>query len=193
MGDSMDGTRWLSYAELAQARGISKASATRLVFRKGWRRRVGNDGIARAAVPLTETARHVHDNTPDTIPGNTATVQGQTAELIALQATLDVRARELVDEITHRARSEGELVGLREALRIAEAATRDATERAKRAEDAAHTATQRAEHAEASAVEAWRTAADLARRLAPAQPTSPALPAANPVALRRSWLRRLLG
>ena len=135
MGDSMDGTRWLSYAELAQARGISKASATRLVFRKGWRRRVGNDGVARAAVPLTETARHAHDNTPDSIhgnipdiiPGNTATVQGQTAELMALQATLDVRARELVDEITHRARSEGELVGLRGALRIAEAATRDAT------------------------------------------------------------------
>lgn len=52
-GDTGDGTRWMSYAELAKLRGISKASATRLAFRRGWPRQSGNDGMARVAVPLT--------------------------------------------------------------------------------------------------------------------------------------------
>jgi hypothetical protein len=34
--DDMDGTRWLSCAELAEARGISKRSAIRLTFRHRW-------------------------------------------------------------------------------------------------------------------------------------------------------------
>jgi chromosome segregation ATPase len=46
--------RWMTYAELGQARGISTASATRLAFRRKWRRQAGNDGIARVAVPVTE-------------------------------------------------------------------------------------------------------------------------------------------
>ena len=55
MGDDTGGeTRWLSYGELAKARGISKASATRLAFRRKWPRQVSNDGGARVAVPVTE-------------------------------------------------------------------------------------------------------------------------------------------
>jgi hypothetical protein len=54
MGDEPDDARWMTYRELAQARGISPASATRLAFRKKWRRQKGNDGIARALVPLSE-------------------------------------------------------------------------------------------------------------------------------------------
>lgn len=44
--------RWMSYAELAEARGISTASATRLAMRRKWPRRLGNDGTARVAVPV---------------------------------------------------------------------------------------------------------------------------------------------
>ena len=51
MDDAGDGTRWMTYGELATARAITKASATRLAFRKGWPRRTGNDGQARVAVP----------------------------------------------------------------------------------------------------------------------------------------------
>lgn len=51
MDDARDGTRWMLYSELATARGISRASATRLAFRKHWPRRTGNDGQARVAVP----------------------------------------------------------------------------------------------------------------------------------------------
>ena len=44
-----DGSRRMTYAELAQARAISPASAKRLARRHNWHRQVGNDGIVRAA------------------------------------------------------------------------------------------------------------------------------------------------
>ena len=52
-GDSQE-TRWMTYAELAQARGIKEPAAVRLVQRRGWERHTGNDGSARIAVPLPE-------------------------------------------------------------------------------------------------------------------------------------------
>jgi hypothetical protein len=47
-----DGARRMTYAELAQARGISRASAKRLAQRHHWGRQAGNDGVTRATVPL---------------------------------------------------------------------------------------------------------------------------------------------
>ena len=47
-----DGTRRMTYAELAQARGISLASARRLARRHAWARQAGNDGVVRVTVPL---------------------------------------------------------------------------------------------------------------------------------------------
>ena len=47
-----DGARRMTYAELAQARAISLASARRLARRHHWHRQVGNDGIVRVTVPL---------------------------------------------------------------------------------------------------------------------------------------------
>ena len=52
-----DGARRMTYAELAEARGISLPSARRLVLRHHWPRQTGNDGIARVTVPLTALAR----------------------------------------------------------------------------------------------------------------------------------------
>jgi hypothetical protein len=45
--------RWVSYAQLAQARGISKDSAIRLVRRERWRKMPGNDAdkTVRVLVP----------------------------------------------------------------------------------------------------------------------------------------------
>lgn len=54
MGDSGDDTRWMTYAELAEARGIKEPAAVRLVQRRHWERHQGNDGSARVAVPLSE-------------------------------------------------------------------------------------------------------------------------------------------
>lgn len=61
MGDSMasdislavgDGARRMTYAELATVRGISLASARRLVLRHHWPRQTGNDSVVRVTVPL---------------------------------------------------------------------------------------------------------------------------------------------
>ena len=64
MGDAGDGTRWMTYAELAATRGISKASANRLTFRKKWPRKTGNDNQARVAVP-SDAQAPPPDGTPD--------------------------------------------------------------------------------------------------------------------------------
>ena len=75
--DARDGTRWMLYSELAEARGISRSSATRLAFRRHWPRRVGNDGQARVAVPhdaQTPPRDSTPDDTPAAIPGVTPVV-----------------------------------------------------------------------------------------------------------------------
>lgn len=53
-GDVGGDSRWMTYAELAEARGIREPAAVRLVQRRHWERRPGNDGSVRVAVPLPE-------------------------------------------------------------------------------------------------------------------------------------------
>src|SRR6516162_5877100 len=53
-GDIPGDVTWMSYAELGRVRGISAASAKRLSNRRRWRKRAGNDGTTRVAVPATE-------------------------------------------------------------------------------------------------------------------------------------------
>jgi hypothetical protein len=48
-GAASDGARWMSFVELAAARGISRASASRLVRRRKWRRQT--DNLVRILVP----------------------------------------------------------------------------------------------------------------------------------------------
>jgi hypothetical protein len=50
-------TKLLTYAELAQALGITAASAKRLAIRRGWPKQPGNDGRARVAVPVERLLR----------------------------------------------------------------------------------------------------------------------------------------
>jgi len=49
--DDRKDTRWLSYDELTRVRGIDRESAIRLVRRKQWAKRAGNDGSIRVAIP----------------------------------------------------------------------------------------------------------------------------------------------
>lgn len=57
-----DGSRSMSYAEIAAVRGISADSAERLVRRRRWPKQLGNDGTVRVLVPADEAqpaiARH---------------------------------------------------------------------------------------------------------------------------------------
>jgi hypothetical protein len=64
-----DASRWLTYPELAEARGISRLSAERLVRRRKWQRRQGNDGTTRIAVPAGEADARP-DSRPDNLPDN---------------------------------------------------------------------------------------------------------------------------
>ena len=64
MDDAGDDIRWLTYAELGQIRKISTASATRLAFRRGWRRQDGNGKTVRVAVPIDE-AKPTRDDRGD--------------------------------------------------------------------------------------------------------------------------------
>ena len=47
----------LTYAELAEARGVSLGAARRMVHRHRWPKQVGNDGLSRIAVPVEYAAR----------------------------------------------------------------------------------------------------------------------------------------
>ena len=98
--------RSLTYAELAEALGITPESANRLARRKRWARMKGNDGKTRVAVPEETLARPDNppfspgDSPPDSpshSPPDNNPVHAQIARL------------------------EGELVGTREALTEARA------------------------------------------------------------------------
>jgi len=66
-----DGARRMTYAELADIRRISVASAMRLVRRKNWPRQTGNDGVVRILVPLP--AAHDRQQRKDLFRGETST------------------------------------------------------------------------------------------------------------------------
>jgi hypothetical protein len=58
--------RWLSYAELAEARGVDKPSALKLALRKRWPRRKDNHGTMQVLVP-PEWARPWGSSMPDDV------------------------------------------------------------------------------------------------------------------------------
>jgi chromosome segregation ATPase len=50
--DAGEEGRWMSYAELAAARGIDRTSALKLALRRKWRKQTDNRGTVRVYVPL---------------------------------------------------------------------------------------------------------------------------------------------
>jgi hypothetical protein len=51
-----DGSRRMTYAELAEARGVSVLAARQLTRRHRWHKQVGNDGLVVVSVPLSALA-----------------------------------------------------------------------------------------------------------------------------------------
>src|SRR5215210_4058795 len=47
----------LTYAELAEARGVSLGAARRMVYRHRWQKQVGNDGLSHILVPRAFVTR----------------------------------------------------------------------------------------------------------------------------------------
>jgi len=185
MGDDEPRT-WLTYAEAGRALGMQPGSAKRLSFRRHWPRRTGNDGLARVGVPASALHRVPGDATrdaPGVVTGDSIgdAPRGDTRDSTGTgRDTPSVSAEILAMELAHArvqlAAREGELAGLREALRVAETGT--------------HEAVQRADRAEQAALDAWRTTADLARMLAQVKAANTPAQALPP---RRGWLGRLLG
>src|SRR3954451_2212382 len=72
-GTTGEAGRWLSYAELAEMRGITRKAAARLTLRHGWRRQPGNDGATRVLVPPDIARRQTpRDDGPRTPPSDGA-------------------------------------------------------------------------------------------------------------------------
>jgi hypothetical protein len=107
MGTSKDGsteeTRWLSYAELAEAWVISKRAAIRLTNRRQWQRQKGDDGRIRVAVPESELHREP-DGAVATVSVNQDGVDADRARAVRaetrvqeLTAELDVTRTQITD------------------------------------------------------------------------------------------------
>lgn len=110
----VEGTRWLSYDDLASALRITPDSARRLVARRKWPKKPGNDGRALVAVPLDRLPPDSPSDVPpdtgtdardDIIPDVAPVVPPDTSSAVhALQA----RVTELEAELrTERERSAG--------------------------------------------------------------------------------------
>lgn len=91
-----DEGRWLTYRQIADLRGISKASAERLVRRHRWRRQEDNQGVTRALVPPEWTdvapARSTADTSDiraDGAPDVTPAAAAFEAALVAVRETKD--------------------------------------------------------------------------------------------------------
>jgi hypothetical protein len=119
MGSGAD-SRWMTYRELAEARGITQASATRLAFRRKWQRQVGNSGTAKVLVRLAEampgkpgassvTQGVMPHSAHDVLPDITRTISVLEAALSAIREQLE-RERSRSDAAEARAaRLEAEL------------------------------------------------------------------------------------
>src|SRR5215210_1673354 len=120
-------TRLLTYAELADALGITAASAKRLAIRRRWPKQPGNDGRSRVLVPverlLVERTPATGDGTGDSTSDVTSAVtneaisDGTGDRLIVITTTLTRHIERLEHDLT-AAKAERD----RAAARAAEAA-----------------------------------------------------------------------
>jgi hypothetical protein len=134
--------RWMTFAELAAARGISKDSAITLVRRHGWRRQRDNQGHVIALVPLTwaQESEGRADNPPASQPDSQPDAPTDRTVLAGALAALE----DALGEANKRADT---------ALALADrlgAQLADASGRIEQAEHRADAAQQRADRAEAA-------------------------------------------
>jgi hypothetical protein len=110
--DSED-ARWMTFAELAEARGISRLSAATLVRRHGWRRQRDNRGHVIALVPLTwassepdDQADNRHDKQPDNPPDSQGYIAAFETALAAVREAKDseiATLRQQIERLTGQA------------------------------------------------------------------------------------------
>jgi hypothetical protein len=180
--DTSAATRWMTFAELAHVRGISKDSAVTLVRRHGWRRQRDNQGHVIALVPLTwatpdgdgqpdDRGDRRSDSPPDS-RGDVAAFEAALAavreakdgEIATLRATV-ARSVALIDGFrAERDQAQQALVDERARADAADADRRSAQSRADAAIARADSAEARADH-ERDRADAERTQADALKGL----------------------------
>jgi hypothetical protein len=146
MDDDAEG-HWLSYAELAELRGITRKAAIRLTQRHHWRRQPGNDGATKVLVPAGAMASREerrqtprHDDPPTSF---------QTEALAVLETAVTTLTEQLAKAEGRLSQAEERAANLETANRSQAAALEDARERADRAYAEATEARQQAEALEA--------------------------------------------
>lgn len=84
-----DSEIWLTYAEAAEHLGIKPDSVRRRAASRKWKRRQGNDGLARVCIP----PNIVRKSAPDITPDNTPAIPHDASALRV--AALEVEVREV--------------------------------------------------------------------------------------------------
>jgi hypothetical protein len=131
--DMTEDGRWMTYAQIADLRGISKASAERLVRRHRWRRQADNEGRVRAYVPLT-WADQAQDDAPDIMADIPPDIRPDTSHAInALQTAIGALQQQLDRERDRADRAEAaeaRSIGIIDGFRIERDAERARADRA---------------------------------------------------------------
>jgi len=124
--ETTDG-RWLSYAELANLRGIDHHSARRLVSRQRWRRQKDNHGVVRIYVPpehLGHRRRH-REASADTSAGTPAVRSADISTVIKPLEDAIAALREQLAEANSRVEAAEARASRAEATRDAQIAAAD--------------------------------------------------------------------
>jgi hypothetical protein len=204
MQGSSDGPedRWLTFGELATARGISRESAIRLIRKKRWRRQQDNQGRVIALVPAdwlvgpegrpADDPAEPHadpEDAPEDAPGGSPF---HTQALAALEGVIVTLGEQLVRAEARADRAEA---SRQEAITLAKqsvamlAAERDqlteVTSRAEQAQAAVHKAEAATRAAEDRAKEAYAEAAETQKRVRALEQADEARKARG--RLRRVW------
>ena len=131
-------TVWMTYAELAKSRGISRRSAERLAQRRRWPRRPGNDGVPAGAEKPTERQQGDDRDADQGDAGGVianlrdafATALGaRDREIAGLQAVIDAKEGQL-------SAYRGQIDVLRDRLDAAERDAQETRQEAKAMDDA---------------------------------------------------------
>jgi hypothetical protein len=120
---------WMTYGEVAVARGVKRSAAIKLAQRHKWRKQAGNDGLARVLVPGDmakpgDRARDVRADVPIHVSGDVAAYT--VAFESALAALREAQDRERAGWTEERTRLADTIDGLRQDLEVARMALAEA-------------------------------------------------------------------
>jgi hypothetical protein len=197
--------QWLTYEEAGAALGISAEAARRHAVRHRWPRHRRNDGRALIKLPepeagpvRTRAPAQPQPSPPERTPERPAGQDGPGLAALsdALRQAQDAAraaAAEAEAQRERAARAEGEALGLREAVRVAEDGRREAEARAERADERAGEVGRLVEAARREAVQEAARAVQAEAAIAEARRQAEAAEAARKALAEAPWWRRLLG